>query len=980
MSMLAVLALGALCALFAGPVSATEIAFPMASLPVYPPYVSLPASATNQSRISVLASGRLAAVYAEGEELWVQLYSAAGVKEGPPKFLVRGGCPLYGSCTDENQHLFRFGSWGAEVAGLHNGGFVVVANLRYEYPLWSRYHFYRSRQRLVNLMCDSAGNLTHTEWWMSMFRYTFHHAKIVPLSGDAAFAVTMFRTGSAKESVYSAWFDSHGKPGNGVQVFSGRLVSRFSDISGAWNGTSFTTTTVVDTHFRTACCYGSGRTYICFSCYGRRTEARLSLHDATHQNRYRSYITFPHRRSIFTASIQRQDGVVAALEFWNGGSWYEGLAGCGECSANRVDVHTFDKIRTRYGNRLVEVAATELSLNHTNGTSCFKVLGLIPILGNPREVGLVYKEFVPQRFLGCASSGVFLQRLAISALGGASLVGPKVYLLPAPQFTDVVAVDTPHGVGVAYGETGGAKVLRAFPFEDTFPRQEFHSVSQCLLPLYATDPFDFASFNVLVFGNLSSQGGSVEGRVASFENFSGENFRVGSNSIYSFASAGRSAFGLVVGGDVSWTNSMLLPSNVDAFVGKELSGTFPLSRVAGSCSINSTDANATNERCLDRVFSAVRSKMVEFQEDVMGVTDNATFDVRKNGGIVVTCLDPDAAAYAVTIPGDVVSASRWWTVSGCNFSAFWAINILGSDIKFGLGSLGTIPERTIFNIIPVYGVIKEVGFFDYNAVSEEYFHLNDTLLFNETTTQESNETGGFVPRGSMLVTKRVTGHILASDHHVEQRGGLIIGLVVAGSLAGSPLSIKQPHCGTVKAHNVELRTAKKKGTVPPQAGDESTNSHPCGAANIMFVESHGQFQPGDELVVDKNQTTEERLVVDQLLFAESDDGVIEPVFRFRQAPRYSHDPDSILELEIGNDAFAQRVPGPPFGKIFCASGSETAEVSSDSRADLSVGATLGIVMLALLVCGMVVVTALVRSRATAQTSSGGDDESSAGSS
>jgi choice-of-anchor A domain-containing protein len=341
-------------------------------------------------------------------------------------------------------------------------------------------------------------------------------------------------------------------------------------------------------------------------------------------------------------------------------------------------------------------------------------------------------------------------------------------------------------------------------------------------------------YNGIFFGDFNASTGDIQGRLAVKGHFSvGRGYSVGDrvcsgfDSAFGFIRADDVAqFNLIVGHTAYWGSGELYPNGQRFvtpppnnpcnspeecyFVGEGTpmfdsnfgvcSSPFSAcpnhpSSQCGSCA---TWSNVTSG-CLDDNFDGLHTFYDSFSTSLAAQTPNTQVTVQYQG-IHITC-SASAARYYVTVTPAQLNAATWWTVSGCRFAAEWVINIdtLGQPIAFTGGDLGTIVERTIFNI-----------------------------------------------RGSGRITianTQVPGNILAPNAPITQIGSVIEGNVVADSFyAPGASQINKPFCDAFWPVKIEVRIAE---TFPTrrQVQNGDVNAYKC--HRVLMTGSHGQFVPGD---------------------------------------------------------------------------------------------------------------------------------------
>jgi len=364
-----------------------------------------------------------------------------------------------------------------------------------------------------------------------------------------------------------------------------------------------------------------------------------------------------------------------------------------------------------------------------------------------------------------------------------NIVGSKLIKIQTQVNGNILSPNSQYvqaGMGVVYGQVIVGNVQQAHQINRVHcvnPGPGPHPPSDdYLCPSYEEDclgldfplsqgVYSFRDFNVISFGSFVADTGDVEGRVAVRNSFTvGAGYSVG----YMLSTANNQPdnslpYSLIAGRDVTWLSGSLHPDGTgipfpgnreDIFVGRDFTGANDLAaRATGSCG----EGTDYVEGCLDRYFDSAKQCYQGYQAALGSQPDNVNQNVEWSG-LFLTCQDPDASVYFVTLTPETMAQYTYTSVDNCNFQAYWIINIAGSGpVTINGDSFPAICGGVVYN---VQGSGR-------------------TITVTETS---------------------VCGHILAPENTIYQPGGVIVGKVVAGDISFSLQINKHNNCpnpGTV---------------------------------------------------------------------------------------------------------------------------------------------------------------------------------------
>jgi choice-of-anchor A domain-containing protein len=231
-----------------------------------------------------------------------------------------------------------------------------------------------------------------------------------------------------------------------------------------------------------------------------------------------------------------------------------------------------------------------------------------------------------------------------------------------------------------------------------------------------------APYNVLVFGNYSAMNSDSEGRLAVGGDLTVQNYSVGS-SLSSYGVTSADGPGLVVGGDLNWTNGQV-------FVGDAVYG-----GTATTSGFNTLNGSLVQGSAID--FAAVKSEMLGLSSSWAGLASNGNVSF---------------------VNGPVLTGSD----SGLNVFSFDASQWTG-EIKFDVPT----GSQAIVNISGSTASIPSAGFF-LNGIAPEDVFFN----FFEAETLTASGVG-------------IYGNILAPNADVAFNNGQMNGNLVADSFNGT---------------------------------------------------------------------------------------------------------------------------------------------------------------------------------------------------
>lgn len=371
------------------------------------------------------------------------------------------------------------------------------------------------------------------------------------------------------------------------------------------------------------------------------------------------------------------------------------------------------------------------------------------------------------------------------------------------------------------------------------------------------------AFNVISFNNWLATTSDVEGRVAVRNNFeAGSGYSIGDKLCTGNGQCCDIVLhhNLFVGRNASWISGELYPSRARqtppcysveevGFVGGVSfgpDGASPLTnrdRVCGEC---------ITDGCLDSEFDAVYNYYKSYSTRLAANTANTQYELRYQA-IVITCNSATDSRYYVDLDPADLNQATWWLLQGCNFGAEWVVNIGGTgDVTFTGGDLGTIVERTIFNIV------------------------GSRTVFVRNT--------------------QVPGNMLMVDATLNQTGSYIAGNVVVGN-GIQTWQVNKPNCSAFA--DVEVRTRLEF------ASDMGPASAPEGCPDVLFVVSLSQFRTGDVVQVGSGSNAETATISELLIVSGK------PALRFAADLKNRHNPGVEVTHTVSDPANAQRPAETP---------------------------------------------------------------------
>jgi choice-of-anchor A domain-containing protein len=207
-------------------------------------------------------------------------------------------------------------------------------------------------------------------------------------------------------------------------------------------------------------------------------------------------------------------------------------------------------------------------------------------------------------------------------------------------------------------------------------------------------------FNAISFGDFNANTGDIEGRLAVRNNVAlGFGYSVGYTLSTVYGTDLPRPFSLVAGGAVMWQSGALYPDGTgnpfagaqeDMFVGDSFSGASYLeSLVVGQCTVPG---------CLNSYFDAVQSCYGGYQS-ALNQPDNVQ-SVYQWSGLYITCNDPDALVYYISINPSQFSSFTYTVAESCNSDAKWVINIGGtSDFTISGASFPASANAVVYNVL-----------------------------------------------------------------------------------------------------------------------------------------------------------------------------------------------------------------------------------------------------------------------------------------
>jgi fibro-slime domain-containing protein/choice-of-anchor A domain-containing protein len=281
----------------------------------------------------------------------------------------------------------------------------------------------------------------------------------------------------------------------------------------------------------------------------------------------------------------------------------------------------------------------------------------------------------------------------------------------------------------------------------------FENEFDCDLSLRIGDTVaSFKDFNVVSFNGYTADTGDIQGRLIAKGNLNlGNGYSIG-DQIDSTPSGHDNSliFAAIIGGNANWGSGALFPDVSPPSVNQ---GKPEALFVGGSF----TGANFLETRQIPNfALPNLDSDFAQAFECYTGMSDffstlpsNTQLNVEFLG-LHITCNNQNDATYVINIDGAVLSGITWYSTSNCNFGGRYVINVLGSgDVTFGGNHLPAISGGVVYNIIGSGRTIN--------------------------------------------VNTQVNGNILAPRNTINQRGGVIVGKVIAGDVAFA-LQVNIPNC------------------------------------------------------------------------------------------------------------------------------------------------------------------------------------------
>jgi Putative Ice-binding-like adhesive domain len=485
--------------------------------------------------------------------------------------------------------------------------------------------------------------------------------------------------------------------------------------------------------------------------------------------------------------------------------------------------------------------------------------------------------------------------------------------------------------------------------------------------------FDLGRFNVLSFDDLVVTDAIIGGRAAARRDLRATDSVFGQQAIFAtHVLPGELAYYTLVAGsdaELMGNGRRLHPAAAGVFVGRNLSATSSdgfRSRRSGPCA-PVDDFVPESGHCLDSdYFLPALENVQRFQEMLDRLPDTAVVADERKRGIVLECNDANAQSYAVHVLGSQLADKRWWRRSrSCNASAFWTITI--RDDQAGASALplvwnlrggpGTIPDRTVFNIVP-----------DFTVADQPW-----PLLNNDTGRLE-------LALALFLRGRRLPGHLFASAHTVTLERVKVTGSVVAGAIrinAGS--RIWQPYCRRWAHHGVSVTTLRgvrrqSAHDHPPASATSCTSQAPV---SDLFVLSLDGFAAGDTVTIDESLPEAENATVLQLLVVGPDR---EPALRFAAPLQHVHGPDAEVLVDVAPDEWDARSTGAGHAPVVipdwpCPTDAGQVSDGTGENSNLGTAAVLGFVFAALFVCATAALIAFVN-RSSPRKASSSDSDSS----
>jgi len=264
----------------------------------------------------------------------------------------------------------------------------------------------------------------------------------------------------------------------------------------------------------------------------------------------------------------------------------------------------------------------------------------------------------------------------------------------------------------------------------------------------------FTNYDVISFGDFQAVTGDVEGRVAVAGNFyAGNGWSVGYKT-HSVATDQTMANALYVGGDCHFGGGAVYPDGSNRpyagaretiFVGGSFTGADYLAPLVSSC-----HGDAACSSNIATAFAKAQSCYTGFQTALASNSDNVDSVVQWSG-LYLTCRDPTALQYFVSITPAQMSQYTWISMSQCNNNARWVLNIGGTgDVTITAGSFPANAAAVTWNILG----------------SGRTVHIENTL---------------------------VDGTILAPHNFVSEPSGVIVGKLIAADVIMS-LQVNKNQC------------------------------------------------------------------------------------------------------------------------------------------------------------------------------------------
>jgi choice-of-anchor A domain-containing protein len=293
---------------------------------------------------------------------------------------------------------------------------------------------------------------------------------------------------------------------------------------------------------------------------------------------------------------------------------------------------------------------------------------------------------------------------------------------PIGQVTTGVPAFTTGAVTTGWSTTGAILVDSCPVFDVDCNGNQFVAGAESL---------SFLDYDVISFGDFNGNTGDIQGRLAVQGN-------VNLNAGFSIGASltDNSWYTLVAGGNVNWADGALDPEGSQAYVG----GVF----TSNDQYLAAQQAPYTGN--LDAAFANSQACYTAESNLLATVSDNVD-QLIVYGALTLTCQNPNAKTYYVTVDGSTISSINDWQPVGCGGNSEWIVNVVGTtDVTFS------------GNNFPSDGVV-------YNIVGARTINVQTS----------------------------VAGSILAPAAILNQTGGTIYGKVVVASVA-SALQINIADC------------------------------------------------------------------------------------------------------------------------------------------------------------------------------------------